>query len=85
MKKEVKQALIKEAEKRGFKKGVRYNAEYLGYDGQDKLLITSNDFKLTYNTLLIDNYEIFKNGIWAEIIETITKEEAEKQLGKTII
>lgn len=28
---------------------------------------------------------IFNNGQWAEIIETITKEEAEKQLGKKIV
>lgn len=32
-----------------------------------------------------ENFPIFKDGIWAEIIETITKSEAEKQLGKKII
>ena len=30
-------------------------------------------------------YTLFKDGKWAEIAETITKEEAEKQLGKKII
>ena len=31
------------------------------------------------------SYTIFSNGRWSKIIEAITKEEAEKQLGKTII
>ena len=31
-------------------------------------------------------YTIFEKGVWAEvIIETITKEQAEKELGKTIL
>ena len=29
--------------------------------------------------------DMFYNGKWATIIETITKEQAEKELGKTII
>ena len=81
--KEVEEALIKEAKKRGFVKGV--NISYLigtrnsfGFDGTFSI----------YHDSLVDNRRavIFSEGKWAEIIkETITKEQAEKELGKTIL
>ena len=80
--KEVEEALIKEAKKRGFVKGV--NISYLictrnsfGFDGTFSI----------YNDSLVDNRHavIFSEGKWATIVETITKEQAEKELGKTIL
>ena len=81
--KEVEEALVKEAKKRGFVKGV--NISYL--------ISTRNDFGFDgtfsiYRDSLVDNRSavIFSEGKWAEIIkETITKEQAEKELGKTIL
>ena len=92
--KEVEQALIKEAKKRGFKEGVVFNVTR-------DLWGVSKGGKTGYNTIINNNFEysnsvrvnctdccmsIFTKGVWAEIIkETITKEQAEKELGKTII
>ncbi len=69
--KEVEEALIAEAKRRGFKKGVRYSAVNVGYEDQTNILINSNTFKYLpkYNELQINNWVIFKNGKWAEIIE----------------
>ena len=87
--KEVEEALIKEAKKRGFKEGVKYE-NYLGSNG----FIKDSCWKFisSLNTLSQENnkgnnlHYIFDKGKWAEIIkETITKEQAEKELGKTII
>ena len=87
--KEVEEALIKEAKKRGFKEGVKYE-NYLGSNG----FIKDSCWKFisSLNTLSQENNEgnnlhyIFDKGKWAEIIkETITKEQAEKELGKTIL
>ena len=82
--KEVEDALIKEAKKRGFKRGVEYKTLF------DSPNIQLGKFSLEYmpvrNSLLAITAQgiIFENGKWATIIETITKAEAEKQLGKTI-
>lgn len=82
---EVFEALKNEAVRLGFKEGVYYDASKLGYEEQKINLIKGDYFEFKNNILTIDNWEIFKNGVWAEIIETITKEEAEKQLCKIII
>ena len=90
--KEVEEALIKEAKKRGFKKG---DVCGFGINNNSKRLIVSDNFKLNgdytglYLVAVGDREQgddiVFKNGKWATIIKTITKEEAEKELGKTII
>ena len=82
--KEVETALIQEAKKRGFKEGVRFrsahaNATYsiLGYSLEfDGSLHCQRNAGCIFNT---------DNGKWAEIIETITKKDAERELGKKII
>ena len=86
--KEVETALIKEAKKRGFKEGItvkgcdgrigKRTAEHYLYFKED-----NNIQSCEWDGL--DNCLIFDNGKWATIIETITKEQAEKELGKTII
>tara|TARA_R110000803_G_scaffold23069_4_gene56849 strand:+ start:3852 stop:4382 length:531 start_codon:yes stop_codon:yes gene_type:complete len=81
--KEVKQALIKEAKKRGFKGGVCFtptNGDIVRKTDLNERWGFTNECKL-----LLNNYSVFDNGKWATIVETITKEEAEKELGKTII
>jgi hypothetical protein len=81
--KEVEQSLIKEAEKRGFKKGVIVRWE--GFNDSDFDGIFR--FQLVGKNILDGNGVgyIFNNGKWATIVETITKEQAEKELGKTIL
>ena len=95
--KEVEEALIKEAKKRGFKEGVNFNVtkdlwntSVGGREGFNTVIdkntynysAHSNSFKIN----CIDGcMSIFTKGVWAEIVETITKEQAEKELGKTIL
>ena len=79
-------ALIKEAKTRGYKNG---NYDCLSSWGSD-VVITDNYFfdsdgYLFQGEDMSDSNMIFKNGIWAEIIKTISKEDAEKQLGCKII
>ena len=89
---EVKQALIKEAKKRGFKEGVNFKLIEGGVGMLNNTKITK-DYEIVYeasrNRLVLERigilYTIFKEGVWATIEETITKEQAEKELGKTII
>jgi hypothetical protein len=92
---EVKEALIKEAKRRGFKKGVKFirlsNGVIMTVDGlpyftNGRLSVISP--KTEWSSVYkggCSNPFIFDNGKWAEIIETITKEQAEKELGKTIL
>jgi hypothetical protein len=95
--KEVEKALIKEANKRGFKEGVVFNVTrdlwYNSYGGREgyntaidnnfKYLEGSNSIRMN---CVVGCMSIYENGVWAEIIkETITKEQAEKELGKTIL
>ena len=81
--KEVEEALIKEAKRRGLEHG---NFECLFMvtnpytDGEPQY-----DFDPFFNRLGIYRNVCFDNGKWAEVIETITKEEAEKELGKKIV
>ena len=81
---EVKTALINEAKKRGYNKGL-----YVDFFGVGKRFIPFYVISYYYTnnsiSLIHDDYFIFKDGIWAEIIETITKEEAEKILNKKIV
>ena len=81
--KEVGDALIKEAKKRGFKEGVQFIDVV---DGELEV-VDGNVYQYFPNidSLTLNSDRIYKNGKWAEIIETITKEQAEKELGKTII
>jgi len=94
--KEVEQALIKEAKRRGFKDGVKLNVDGIGfYQGYGNDLIITDMNKIVFNPdsngLVARkqggdyNTAIFKDGKWATIIETITKAQAEKELNKTII
>ena len=85
--KEVEQALIKEAKKRGFKEGVNFKSNLMRGIGElfDGHFFFDNKFELCYRNHGGVLYTLFKNGIWAEIQETITREQAEKELGKTII
>ena len=92
--KEVETVLIKEAKRRGFKEGVSVDG-LMTYSGKisGKNPLNENKFyyynkgtgKLFVNRNNTSNICIFDNGKWATIIETITKEQAEKELGKTII
>lgn len=79
--KEVEIALIKEAKRRGV-----WNVPIIDVCGEVQK--EPNDFfdaELQVGALWSKYGKIFENGKWATIIETIAKEEAEKQLGKTII
>ena len=81
--KEVEEALIKEAKRRGFKEGVEFKSM------NNKFSVLNESFRyqeISKNTLdAFGCYNIFQEGKWAEIVETITKEQAEKELGKTIL
>lgn len=80
---DVFEALKKEAIKRGFKVGVVVNHICSGTG------VIGDSFDCEYIILkdmfYFNNILVYKKGKWATISETITKEEAEKQLGKTII
>ena len=74
--KEVEEALIKEAKKRGFKEGVKFNGvDRVGINGVFKGsdCVTGSYFRHnTYpkeNVLLTNGIAIFSNGKWAEIVE----------------
>ena len=86
--KEVEEALIKEAKKRGFKKGDVIKGEF--HKSFDGLMIDDYDMDSPYympnsNMFALGNKVLFQKGKWETIIETITKAEAQKELGKTII
>ena len=86
--KEVEQALIKEAKNRGFKQGVRIKSKWLDAPSEKKLIgnfIFDNEFELCCRASNGSLWTIFQDGEWATIVETITKEQAEKELGKTIL
>lgn len=80
---EVETALINEAKKRGFVMGCTWdNGVFTALTGY------SFYYNFKYNNLTLQGATIFKNGIWKivdEVLETITKEEAEKLLNKKII
>ena len=83
--KEVETALIKEGLKRGFNKGVRFTSSW---NSEMECKFNGMEYDKCSNSLSsgIDRNDcMFQNGKWATIIETITKADAETQLGKTII
>lgn len=80
--KEVEAALTKEAIKRGF---VDADICILLEDKKYKLEKQKGCFQLLGSILFYQGAPIFHDGKWAEVIQTITKEEAEKQLGKIIV
>jgi len=48
--------------------------------------IHDNDFDLPNNTWLkMNGICVFKEGVWATVVETISKKDAEKELGKKIL
>lgn len=80
---EVRFHLIAEAEKRGFVEGVSCKSLLSG----DIVTLTNTGTAYIPETdeLHVKNCLVYKKGQWAEIIPTITKEEAEKKLGMKII
>jgi hypothetical protein len=87
--KEVEEALIKEAKKRGFKDGVKYKnrLDSFGFINDSCWEFNGKSNYLGQRGNKVNRLHfIFDEGKWAEIIkETITKEQAEKELGKTIL
>lgn len=80
---EVETSLINEAKKRGYKTGVFCEFGFI----KDIREIKNDNYRYHegLNALLIGNDVIFQDGKWSPIIETITKEEAEKILNKKIV
>ena len=82
--KEVEAALVVEATRRGFKEGVTYRniinsaqcdaKGHFVYDSKNNQLCFSNSISV-----------VFQSGDWAEILTTMSKEEAEEKLGVKII
>ena len=86
--KEVEQALIKEANNISYKNVKINNLESIGNVLLNHHSCISSDcyyYNVSENALWFMGRLIFWNGKWAEIVETITKEQAEKELGKTIL
>lgn len=79
---EVLEALTNEAKKRGFK-----CAKFIKSAYNDKVYeVTGDRFYLDKDgDFVFGEIIIMKNGIWAKIIKTYTKEEAEKMLNAKII
>lgn len=80
--KEVNEALVQEAKKRGFIKDDLAIHPFL--NSQNQYFYFANGFKLWFSDFSGQKTLIFKDGLWATI-ETITKEEAEKLLNKKIV
>jgi len=71
---EIQDALEKEAVRRGFKEGI----EYLSPSSRiDNICDGNFNFNNGDNCLYSNGIAVFNNGIWATIIQTITKQEAE--------
>ena len=82
---EVFEALKNEAFKRGFcSVGICFR-DSIGRESKTTGKVESHNGSANFGITNADNMWIFRNGVWAEIIPTITKQEAEKQLGKKII
>ncbi len=79
---EVEAALIAEAKKRGFKEGVWYRKPTFIEEAKGKMIYSINSGELYFTG---SSYTIFKNGVWAEIIPTMTKQEAEEKLKCKIV
>lgn len=79
---EVKEVLINEAKKRGFKKGV-----YIKSLKNNTWLYENDNFVFNFNTneLYINYILIFDSGKWATIENTYTKEQAEQKFNIKIV
>ena len=83
--KEVEEALIKEAKKRYKNSQAKCLHDASDYNSKEEYEINHESdgcLRFKNNTGVGC---LFSMGKWATIINTITKEEAEKELGKTII
>lgn len=86
---EIEAHLIAEA-KRRYKKGDSIKCLYSGAikileEAEPGKNQSNSDSEFWHNGTEGKNCQVYKDGIWAEILETITKAEAEKQLGKKIV
>jgi len=79
---EVEAALIAEAKKRGFKEGVYYRYKDKPLCEAKGYLVLQSEYKLAFSG---SGWIIFQNGVWGEIIPTMTKQEAEAKLNCKII
>jgi len=68
---EVSTALIAEANRRGFKKGVKFKHNKVSFPhlSNDIFKITSNNFEFKDGRMLCGGWDIFNNGLWAEIVK----------------
>lgn len=90
---EIETALVSEAKKRGYMKGVCFDNSNLNDEdfGNGKIISSDLTFdKVDNGTIWCKsetkyNRQLFINGKWATIIETITIQEAEKLLNKKIL
>ena len=73
--------LIKEAKKRGFKEGVYYKVD----NGTDYRNRCNKEFNYDRNRLFSNGWALFSEGSWAEIIPTMTKQEAEEKFNCKIV
>lgn len=83
-KEEIEKHLIEEAKRRGFKEGVNYYSVITGNE-VNKILSNLKYYERTDNLTDGCGGSVYLKGKWANIIETITKEEAEKKLNCKII
>jgi len=67
--KEVKESLIKEAKRIGFKEGVIIDSTNVGFPEQKMCEVDSNVFNFIEGELHINDWLIFVNGKWATIVE----------------
>lgn len=87
---EVFEVLKNEAVKRGFKEGVYVNNSNI-YDSKfenycmEKGIIKYSNKELILYISKSEHYCFFRNGVWAEIIPTLTKKEAEEKLNCKIV
>lgn len=79
--KEVEKRLIEEAKKRGYKKG-NYKCLWTNDVRYDDCIPM---YALDEDRLWLKNGCVYSKGKWAEIIKTMTKEEAEEKLGCKIV
>lgn len=82
--KEVEGALIKEAVKIGYHTDKPIHINYKNGSGFMKNP-SKNDFWFRDGILYLWDIKIFEEGVWSEIIPTITKQEAEEKLNCKII
>lgn len=88
---EIKEHLIAEAERRGYKAGVKVNrpSEYFEMNTGVVVLKTDNDYYYNHKTDRLEHggLAIYNKGTWAEILHTklkLTKEMIAEKFGKTV-